>query len=256
MERTPSVAVLVSAGRHPVSGAPRACRGDAIAMALGRRLVGGALRVIHAGDSNNDALKDYLALGAIRLEVLCIPEGKDVLTTLADYVKGADLILTGSRAEQGAGSGLMPYLLAQALDRPMIGNVLDAQFDGRELAVQQFLPKGQRRSLAAPMPLVVSVHPLAPASLRYAHACRVAGHIDAIAVAPPALAPPPAAWSIDPSARRPLRLQAIDQKDGYARMTSLIQSQARGGVVAFEGTSVDKAQILLTYLREHRLVDF
>lgn len=256
MDKTPTVAVLVSAGRHPVSGTPRACRGDAVAMALGRRLAGHGARVIHAGDPHDDALSDYLALGATRLEVLGIPEGRDFLTTLADYVKGANLILTGSRAEQGAGSGLMPYLLAQALDRPMIGNVLDAQIDGREVVVQQFLPKGQRRSLAAPTPLVVSVHPLAPAGLRYAHASRVAGRIDAIAVATPPLAASPPAWTIDPSARRPLRLQAIDKKDGHARMTSLIQSQARGGVVAFEGTSVDKAQILLTYLRQHRLVDF
>jgi electron transfer flavoprotein beta subunit len=33
-------------------------------------------------------------------------------------------------------------------------------------------------------------------------------------------------------------------------------SEAKSGVVAFEGTSVDKAQVVLNYLREHRLIDF
>ena len=35
----------------------RACHGDAVAMALGRRLVGGTLRIIHAGAIDEPALK-------------------------------------------------------------------------------------------------------------------------------------------------------------------------------------------------------
>ena len=50
-------AVLVSAGRHPFTGTPRACRGDAVAIALGQRIVGDALRIIHAGAIDEPALK-------------------------------------------------------------------------------------------------------------------------------------------------------------------------------------------------------
>jgi electron transfer flavoprotein beta subunit len=67
-------AVLVSAGRHPFTGAPRACRGDAVALALGQRLVGDALRIIHAGAIDEPALKDYLALGASTIEVVAAPK--------------------------------------------------------------------------------------------------------------------------------------------------------------------------------------
>ena len=73
-----SVAVLISAGRHPVSGAPRSCRGDAVAMALGRRLVGDALRVVHAGAAQEPCLQDYLAFGAENIEVLPIDPAGDV----------------------------------------------------------------------------------------------------------------------------------------------------------------------------------
>lgn len=61
------IAVLVSAGRHPVSGAPRYSRNDAAALDIGRALAaahGAQLEVLHAGDPGNPALEDYLALGA------------------------------------------------------------------------------------------------------------------------------------------------------------------------------------------------
>jgi electron transfer flavoprotein beta subunit len=39
-------------------------------------------------------------------------------------------------------------------------------------------------------------------------------------------------------------------------MRAAVVSEAKGGVVAFEGTSVDKAQVVLNYLRNHRLIEF
>ncbi len=258
MRNSPSVsiAVLVSASRHPVSSLPRACRGDAVAMALGRTFAGDALRVIHAGDPTDEALQDYLALGADRIEVLSIAAGHDPLAALTDYAGHADIIVTGLRSEQGAGSGLLPYTLAHALRRPIVANVLDARIDGGELNILQFLPKGQRRTIAAPMPIVLAVHPLAPATLTYAYAKRVSGRIDVVASTAPAARPSSTPWAVEPTPRRAVPLKADDHKDGYDRMLALIQSPSRGGVVAFEGSSVDKAQILLTYLRDHRLVDF
>jgi electron transfer flavoprotein beta subunit len=251
-----SVVVLVSAGRHPISGTPRSCRGDAVAMALGCKLGGDGARIVHAGEPNHAALKDYLAYGAGQIEVLKVSAGGDTLAAIAQHVKTADLILTGTRAEQGEGSGLLPYLLAHALNRPVIADVLDVQIEKGEARVRQFLPKGKRRLIAAPLPLVLAVHPLAPAELTYAHARRIAGRIDTITTP---LAPGHSesdTWMIEPAARRSNQLKAPENRDGHARMVSYVESQAKGGAVAFEGSPVDKAQILLTYLREHRLVDF
>lgn len=257
-----SVAVLVSAGRNPVSGAPRACRGDAVAMALGMSLAGDTLRVVHAGDDREPALRDYLAYGARGIEVLRVDAPQDLAPILAKSVADADVILTGSAAEQGAGSGLLPYMLAESLGRPVVANVLGVTLEprgARERTIahlRQFLPKGQRRQLICPVPLIVAVHPFAPVRLDYAYSRRISGRLDVTQTdysAPSAVQP---SWTIEAAPRRPVRLQAQDIKTGHARMLSAVTSEVKSGVVAFEGTTVDKAQVVLNYLREHRLVDF
>ena len=261
MSASLSVAALISAGRHPVSGAPRSCRGDAVAMALGRSLAGDALRVFHAGALREPSLQDYLALGAGNIEVLPLDPGSDALAELVTHLKDVDLILTGSRAELGAGSGFLPYALAHALGRPIVANVLEARVEKGaanrfDAIIRQFLPKGQRRRVACPLPLVLAVHPLAPVELKYAHSRRLSGRVEAGSKTSTAEGVTQASWTVEPASRRPVRLRAQDKKAGHARMLSAIVTEAKGGVVAFEGTSVDKAQVILNYLREHRLIDF
>jgi electron transfer flavoprotein beta subunit len=251
-----AVAVLVSAGRHPVSGIARYCRGDAIAMALGHKLVGEQLRVVHAGKADDPALADYLALGANRIDVLPVPENHDPVQQMASHLETCDVILTGARAENGFGSGLLPYALAHLLRRPIVTNVLDVVVDQNELNIRQFLHRGQRRGLAAKVPVILAVHPLASVELSYAYARRVAGRIVA---EQPIRAPQPdaqSAWTIAPENRRPIRLKAQETKGGHARLQSAIASEAKGGVVAFDGSPVDKAQIVFNYLRDHHLIDF
>lgn len=254
------VAVLVSAGRHPVSGVPRACRGDAVAMAIGHSLTESALRVLHAGAEDEPSLNDYMAYGAKNIEVVPVREGDDAVAALASVLRGADVILTGCKAEQGAGSGLLPYLLAEALSRPVIANALevkierkDSSFDAR---IRQFLPKGQRRQIACATPLVIAVHPFAPVSLKYAYARQISGQIEVIPLTNPTCGAPQPDWVLEKAARTRVRLKAQEKKSGHARLLSAIVSEVKGGVVAFEGTTVDKAQVVLNYLREHRLVDF
>jgi N,N-dimethylglycine/sarcosine catabolism electron transfer flavoprotein subunit beta len=256
-----SVAALISASRHPVSGASRACRGDAIAMALGRSLVGDALRVVHAGAEQEPSLQDYLAFGARNIEVLPINVDGDATAALAHHLKNVDIILTGVRAEVGAGSGLLPYLLAKALERPIIANVLEAKIvtsaaSSVEVEIRQFLPKGQRRRVACPLPLVIAVHPLSPVKLTYAYARRLSGRIEAVSGVTATEGMTNPSWTVEKTARRPVKLKAQDKKSGHARLLSAIVSETKGGAVAFEGTTVDKAQVVLNYLREHRLVDF
>src|ERR1700709_1825433 len=108
------IAVLVSIGRHPVSGTARYSRNDAAALTLALELARKhhvALDVLHAGDASNPALKEYLALGAARLEVLQLAPGDDMITPLRERLKDYDLVLTGTRAEGAHDSGMLPYLL-------------------------------------------------------------------------------------------------------------------------------------------------
>ncbi|MFT3730684.1 MAG: hypothetical protein QM780_04550 [Hyphomicrobium sp.] len=251
-----SVAALISSGRHSVSGAPRACRGDAVALAVGMSLVGDNLRVVHAGDAQEPSLRDYLAYGATKIEVLPAAPDVDVVSLLTNALADVDVILTGSRTELGEGSGLLPYLLAQALGRTVVANALEIRLGDGEAQIRQFLPKGQRRLVACSLPAVIAVHPLAPVRLGYAYSRRISGSIETgTEVGPPSVAIE-RAWTVEVEARHPIRLKAQEKKAGHARMRSAIVSEAKGGVVAFEGTTVDKAQVVLNYLREHRLVDF
>jgi electron transfer flavoprotein beta subunit len=251
-----SVAVLISAGRHPVSGIARACRGDAVAMALGKKLADDRLRVVHAGKADDPSLADYLALGANRIDVISVPEGCDPIQQMVSHLAACDVVLTGVMGEQGMGSGLLPYALAHALHRPIVANVIDVVINKNELNIRQFLPKGKRRGLAAQGPVILAVHPLAAAELNYAYARRLVGRI---VVEQPTLVPQPDArspWMIAPDIRRPVRLKAHETKGGLARLQSAIASEAKGGIVAFDGSPVDKAQIVFNYMREHRLIDF
>lgn len=251
-----SVAVLLSAGCHPVSGLARACRGDAMALGLARSLRAGKLYAIHAGEVEEPALTDYLAYGACRIEVLPVPAGCDVMPALVHRLRDVDLIVSGGRTEIGMASGLLPYTLAHALGRPVIGNVLEAHVGEDGVRLRQFLPKGKRRGVRVPLPAVMTVHPLAPIELHYAYSRRVAGRI---VVVPPEGFPSPSPdgdWTIEADVRRPVPLKAQERKAGHARLMSAIATEAKAGVVAIEGSCVDKAQIMLSYLREHRLVEF
>ena len=137
----PRIAVLVSLGRHPVSGAVRWSRNDGAALALARRLGGASVAVLHAGDPDEPALRGYLALGAPCVQTIDVPRDRDVLDPLAALLSDYALVLCGSRGESGMGSGLLPYLLAQRLGRPLLPNVLSAQLAGGAVRARQFLPR-------------------------------------------------------------------------------------------------------------------
>ncbi len=63
-------------------------------------------------------------------------------------------------------------------------------------------------------------------------------------------------WTTRAVARKPVRLAAADKRSGHARMLSATTPDCRGGNVVIEGSSVEKAQVILAYLREHQLIDY
>lgn len=119
---TTHVISLVSIGAHPTSGRPRRAEQDARAVELGLQLAGDNLQVLHAGDIAEPTLRAYLGMGLAQLHVLEQPAGADALPVLGDYLRdtGAQVVLTGSQAETGEGSGMLPFLLAEQLGWPLI----------------------------------------------------------------------------------------------------------------------------------------
>jgi electron transfer flavoprotein beta subunit len=264
------IAVLVSVGRHPVSGTARYSRNDAAALTIALSLAkahGATLDVLHAGDPSNPALQEYLALGARSVEVLDMTAEttqtqaqRDAAMLLAARLQGYDLVLTGTRAEGAFDSGMLPYRVAHALEMPLVGAAVDLSVRDGCAQVRQFMPKGLRRRVEVQLPALIAVHPLANASPTYAYARLREGAIKPVApqAAPGAHAhhPDDAAWTIRPATAKPVRLAAAEKRSGHARMLSATTTESRGGSVVIEGSSVEKAQVILAYLREHQLVDY
>jgi electron transfer flavoprotein beta subunit len=243
------IAVLVSAGKHPTSGQARHCRNDSLALQLGLNLTSD-IKVLHAGDANNAALQDYLALGAQQIDVI---PADNVIENLAAQLKNIDLILTGSRAENGQESGLLPYLLAAELKLPIVASALEICPSAGEIEVLQFLPKGARRRVKVKVPTIVAVHPLAAVELHYAYAQQSLGLINTL----PAnnSSTDVSQWRAE-AARKPIKLVAKTTQTGHERLMAAISNKAKGGAVVNEGNNVEKAQVILGYLREHQLIDF
>lgn len=124
-----NIVALVSIGAHPASGRPRRAEQDARAVELGLRLSGPRLQVLHAGDPHAEALRGYLGMGLERLSVLEQPAGADALPALAEHLRDsrAQLVLTGSQAETGEGSGMLPFLLAERLGWPLVVGLAESR---------------------------------------------------------------------------------------------------------------------------------
>lgn len=256
------ITTLVSAGRNPVSGESRHCHNDSLAMTIGIKmaeLTSAKHHVLHAGDPANKSLNEYLALGAGQIDVIPTSDDTDVVSSLAAELKHIDLVLTGSRAEGGEDSGLLPYLLAEKLGIPLVVNALAIKSSANTIEVLQFLPKGKRRKVTVKLPAIIAIHPLAPANLKFSYARQISGEIKSL---PAPHTPIPSAnahktqWKTQAAIRKPIKLKAPENKSGHERMMSAISSESKGGAVVNNGNSVEKAQVILGYLREHRLINF
>ena len=167
------VAILLSIGRHPASGRSRRADLDARALELALRL-GNSVRLhaIHAGDPEEPALADYLGMGLATLTVLKQPRDADVLPAIASHLQALKpgLILAGSNAEIGEGSGMLPYLLAREMKAALLPAIAEAALSGESITALQALPRGRRRRLSAGLPALLTIDRAAPAGRQSAFA--------------------------------------------------------------------------------------
>lgn len=225
-----NIITLVSIGAHPSSGRARRAEQDARAVELGLRLSGNRLQLLHAGDPQEDALRAYLGMGLAEITVLEQTPGSDALPALAAYLGNADaqLVLTGSQAETGEGSGLLPYLLAERLGWPLVVGLAEVESVENGVAqVLQALPRGQRRRLQVRLPFIASVDHAAPVARQSAFGPARRGQMQSREAA---LVPDPllAEAQLQPARPRPKRLKTIKAKTGAERMKAAT-AKATGG---------------------------
>ncbi|WP_027136321.1 adenine nucleotide alpha hydrolase family protein [Geminicoccus roseus] len=248
------IVVLLSAGRHPATGRPRPADGDARALQLARTLqaAGHDLIGLHAGPSD-DALRPYAGFGPLDLVRLDLPEEADPAPALAGWLgaRRPALVLAGARAERGPASGMLPYLLAQALGGACVPEVAAIEALAERVTLVQALEGGRRRRLAAPAPAVLTAAATAPepGGWAYARAARAVVTIEPTAV-PPEQAP---AWQAEParSLARPMRRLRGGASARLAAATSFTAGQGR---LMVEPPPEEAAKAILDYLAAEGLL--
>jgi len=244
---------LVSIGAHPTSGRPRRAEQDARAVELGLQLVGDNLHVLHAGNADEPALRAYLGMGLEELHVLEQPAGADAVPALTDYVResGVQMVLTGSQAETGEGSGMLPFLLAEALGWPLVTGLAEVESLSNGVAlVLQALPRGQRRRLKVRLPFLATVDNAAPKPRQSAYGPAQRGMlaVEDVEIAVDELL---TAASLQPARPRPKRLKVIKGKSGADRMKAATAKASGGGGQVLKGLSPEAgAEAILKLLVE------
>jgi electron transfer flavoprotein beta subunit len=161
------------------------------------------------------------------------------------------LVIAGSRAERGEGSGLLPYALAEYLGWPLVNGL--AEVEGIENGVAtllQALPRGQRRRLRVRLPAIVTVDGAAPAARQSAFGPARRAGLESGAeevVMDEAVAE----WTLTPARKRPKRLKIVKATSARERFKAAAAKAEGGSGQVLEGITPEQgAEAILKLLRE------
>lgn len=251
------VAVLLSGGRHPVSGAAVVPRLEAQAIRLAAGLgpsIGPSIG-LHAGPDAS-ALAEALGQGLGHVEHIDLPATADPVPALAARLAASrpDLVLAGRRGHGGPESGLVPYALAEALDLPLIPDVVAVAFgeEAGTLRLDQSLGRGALRRVVVRLPVMVTIHPDAPPPRPFAYGQARRGRIEAIPLASVAANEAGPALEERPYRRRPKIVKGAPAGGSAAERLKAATGEAGSaakGRLLVEPDPEDAAREILAYLR-------
>ncbi len=247
------IVAMVSVGRHPASGRPQRAPLDARAVEMGLALSGSSLQLVHAGEPDSPALRDYLGMGVPSITVLQQPPDSDAVPPLLRWARTRrpGLVLVGCHADGGEDSGMIPFLLAQALGCAVVTNATKIEVQGEHLEIVQALPRGQRRRINVALPCVVAVGASAPAPRQSAYAVARRGSIRV--ENNEGVETRAEQWKTQDARKRPKRLKVVKAKSASERF--MAATAVQGGGKTIRGVSAtDAAREIYTYLKEEGLV--
>lgn len=244
------IAVLLSAGRHPVSGAAVLPRLEAQAIRIAAQL--GQVHGLHAGP-DAAAVTEALGQGLGLIEHVVLPPEADPVPALAARLRATapDLVLAGRRGQGGEETGMVPYALAALLDLPLVPDVVAIGAEAGAWRLDRSLGRGALLRVRARGPVVATVHPEAPAPLAYAFGQARRGTIDRFEAEFDAR-PASAAVEERPYRRRPKPVKGAPVGGSAAerlRAATGESGAAAGGRLLVNPDPEEAAREILGYLR-------
>ena len=249
-------AVLLSVGRHPASGRARRAPLDARALELALRLPLAEIHAVHAGDPAEAALRDYLGMGLPRLTVLAMPPGSDPVPALTAHLAALapDMIFAGSHAEGGEDSGMLPYLIGQALGHTIVADVAGVSLADGRASLTQALPRGRRRLVETRLPIVAIVNAAAPEPRQSAFARARRGIVETIAAEAPADSFLESC-EIRPWRPRPKRMRVPAGGSALDRLKAMTETKSGAGTLLIQPSAEEAARAIYDYLLDKRLIE-
>jgi electron transfer flavoprotein beta subunit len=247
--------VLVSAARHPVTGAPQRHAPDARALELALRVEGASPLALHFGRSDEPALRFYVGMGPRALRVCPADNDVDLLPLVHAWVERARprAVLTGDVADSDEAQGMLPFALGAALGWPVLSQVCAVESAGDGLRVT-CAPRIDRRvewRVDTPVVLVAGDHGPEPRPFAYGRARRTP--VEVAEPAPVALPAAAVAWQRIPARPAARRLRRFDAAASEADKVAALMAAPAGkaGAPRFALDARHGARLLVDYLREH-----
>lgn len=248
MRAEPPVTVLLSAGRNPDTQQPRRAPQDARALEIAMRLCGGDVMALHAGHADEPALFEYLGMGLKQITLLSTPShAKGLSRCIAEEIgrSSARLVLSGMRAETGAGSGLLPYAVARALDAQLIPGAIEVECAEGLVRCLIKTASGSLRRVETALPAVVTVSHDAPEPRGFVFAAARNGRVEQGGPCDPAPAQP---LYITPRQSRPRPISSIRGGTSWDRIRQLVDGEKASGYRIEPETAEEAADALIEFL--------
>lgn len=265
-------AILLSLARHPLSGKVVCSPNDLRALAIMKSLCKEygqehdiELKAVHAGDPSNPTLSEYLGYGLTKINVLKTTKNEDPCPKLAKYLlqEKPQLIVAGMQALGGLESGLVPYILANKINYPIISGAISISLQNDNLICSQYLPKGRRRDFVTTPPLFITVHIRAPNKPQFVWTQQQQGEIKKVSANTNTQniryknksIPSPINliddWSFAPAEKKRSRLSIGSNLSGFERMQRAVSLSGGGGKIVKDGSVLEKAEITYNMIKQN-----